>query len=182
MDQKLPKKFNWNRLTFILCAIMGIGFCVLRFHGCDPPDVQIPPQIDSIAILKAQINQDKLIRDALLKLADQKDSLHFIPIHHYHTNVLAMGDPQTAPCDSLRKYIPKIINNCDSIIKSDSSYIGTLKDVIHVDSTIISNYGRVVVKDSVEIVRLNKEVKRQRKHKRIAGGVGIIAIIVAIFK
>jgi len=171
------KSLNLSNILakFIFFAAIIILACIFLFKGCDDDHVVVatPDKTDS---LKKIISEQERVKDSLLVIAKKKDSVRVETIVKYR---YLKGRIDSIPCEEL---LPQIINICDSIVNNDSSYIVTLKQVIKNDSSIIQNYKKVATNDSTTIVSLNKEVKNQKRQKKIIGGIGAIGWLIAIFK
>jgi hypothetical protein len=152
-----------------------IYFVFSEIKSCQKhPQVQ-QTTVDSTAIFKAQIKIEQRFKDSLLVLSKKTDTTRAKIIIKYRW---LKGKTDTVPCAEI---LPQIINVCDSIIYQDSTQITILKAVISKDSSIISNYQRIVVKDSLQIVDLNKQVRRHKRQKKailIGAGITIGALIV----
>lgn len=175
MSHQVENRFSDITAKVIFFAAVLIVACVFLFKGCDEDRgvVATPDKTDS---LKKVIVEQEKVKDSLLVIAKKKDSVRIETIVKYR---YLKGRIDSIPCEEL---LPKIVNICDSIILVDSSQIATLKQVIKTDSSIIQNYKKIIVNDSTTIVSLNKEVKKQKRQKKIVGGIGAVGWLIAIFK
>jgi hypothetical protein len=88
------------------------------------------------------------------------------------------GKHDTIPCDSA---IVILKNVCDTIILKDSLLIQIQADVITKQDSIIQGWHTAHTADSVTIMGLNREVKRQKRQKwliGICGGVLVGSLLV----
>lgn len=163
-------KFDFKNV-FVWALVIAV--CVLLFDKCGNEKSVV--QIQSSDSLKNVISQQYERRIDSLKAIEHKDSIRVEYVVKWRK---IKQDTEFLPCDSI---LTKIVNLCDSIIYVDSSQIATLKNVISIDDSIIANYKKTTKQDSINIVLLNKEVKKHKKHKKFlfAGliGVGVISIL-----
>jgi len=157
-----------KQMVVLMVAILVV--CLLIFDKCNSkPEIVTYNDTDS---LKQVIASQSRVKDSLLIAVKKKDTIRISIIKRY----------TTLKHDTVIKQVcAPIIKLCDSIILVDSSEIVDLKNVIKLDSGIIENYKKVAVIDSNTIVKLNKEVKKHKRHKRwLTGGLiglGVIAIL-----
>jgi hypothetical protein len=137
------------------------------FKGCDEDVSYTNNDNDSLKLVIANQN---IIKDSLLAEVKKKDTIRVCVIKNYR--ILKHDTIYANIC-------APIIQLCDSIILIDSSLIVDLKHVIKVDSVIIGNYKKVTHNDSLSIVGLNKEVRKQKRQKRLLifglVGLGVVA-------
>jgi len=154
----------------VVLSVAILVVCLLIFDKCNSkPEIVTYNDTDS---LKQVIASQSRVKDSLLIAVKKKDTIRISIIKRY----------TTLKHDTVIKQVcAPIIKLCDSIILVDSSEIVDLKNVIKLDSGIIENYKKVAVIDSNTIVKLNKEVKKHKRHKRwLTGGLiglGVIAIL-----
>jgi len=154
----------------VVLSVAILVVCLLIFDKCNnKPEIVTYNDTDS---LKQVIASQSRVKDSLLIAVKKKDTIRISIIKRY----------TTLKHDTIFKQVcAPIIKLCDSIILVDSSEIVDLKNVIKLDSGIIENYKKVAVIDSNTIVKLNKEVKKHKRHKRwLTGGLiglGVIAIL-----
>ena len=155
----------------VVLAVAILVVCLLLFDKCNSKPEQVTYN-DSDS-LKQVIAAQTRVKDSLLIAVKKKDTIRVEVIRKYR--ILKHDTIYANICDP-------IIQLCDSIILVDSSLIVDLKHVIKIDSVIIGNYKKVTHNDSISIVGLNKEVKKQKRQKRLLLG-GIIGIsAIAILK
>lgn len=151
--------------------------CVFLFKGCDDnvgsPSTNLSKENDSLKMVNAEKDR---INDSLLGLSKGHDSVRVEYVTKWRK---LKQDTAYIPCDSLLK-ITRIV--CDTIMYNDSAHISVLKQVIKNDSVTKSNYKKIINNDSITIVGLNKEVKKQKRQKKIFGGVAVVAAAIAIIK
>lgn len=163
------KALNLSKQMVVL-AVAVLVVCLLIFDKCNnKPEIVTYNDTDS---LKQVIASQSRVKDSLLIAVKKKDTIRISIIKRY----------TTLKHDTIFEQVcAPIIKLCDSIILVDSSEIVDLKNVIKLDSGIIENYKKVAVIDSNTIVKLNKEVKKHKRHKRwLTGGLiglGVIAIL-----
>jgi len=154
----------------VVLSVAILVVCLLIFDKCNSkPEIVTYNDTDS---LKQVIASQSRVKDSLLIAVKKKDTIRISIIKRY----------TTLKHDTIFEQVcAPIIKLCDSIILVDSSEIVDLKNVIKLDSGIIENYKKVAVIDSNTIVKLNKEVKKHKRHKRwLTGGLiglGVIAIL-----
>lgn len=156
--------------------VMAVA-CVFLFKGCDDnvgsPSTNLSKENDSLKMVNAEKDR---INDSLLGLSKGHDSVRVEYVTKWRK---LKQDTAYIPCDSLLK-ITRIV--CDTIMYNDSAHISVLKQVIKNDSITKSNYKKIINNDSITIVGLNKEVKKQKRQKKIFGGVAVVAAAIAIIK
>jgi len=157
-------------------AVMAVA-CVFLFKGCDDnvgsPSTNLSKENDSLKVANSEKDR---INDSLLGLSKGHDSVRVEYVTKWRK---LKQDTAFIPCDSLLK-ITRIV--CDTIMYNDSAHISVLKQVIKNDSVTKSNYKKIINNDSITIVGLNKEVKKQKRQKKIFGGVAAVAAAIAIIK
>jgi len=166
------KTLNLNALLakLILFASVYIVVCIFMFKGCDDKHGTISTDREKDSLKLALINEQHNV-DSLLFAVKKKDTIRLGIVKYY----------RVLKTDTIFQVCEPIIKICDSIIVIDSSEIVDLKNVVKLDSGIIENYKKVSVIDSNTIVKLNKEVKKHKRHKRLLCGgligLGVIAIL-----
>jgi len=165
------KILNLNNffIKFLLFACVLLVACIFMFKGCDDDVTYTNNDNDSLKLVIANQN---IIKDSLLAEVKKKDTIRVEVIKKYR--ILKHDTIYANIC-------APIIQLCDSIILVDSSLIVDLKHVIKVDSVIIGNYKKVTHNDSLSIVGLNKEVKKQKRQKKWLivwfVGLGVVAAV-----
>ena len=166
------KILNLNNffIKFLLFACVLLVACIFMFKGCDE-DVTYT-DFEYTDSLKNVIAEQTKVKDSLLVEVKKKDTIRVEVIKKYR--ILKHDTIYANIC-------APIIQLCDSIILVDSSLIVDLKHVIKVDSVIIGNYKKVTHNDSLSIVGLNKEVKKQKRQKKWLivwfVGLGVVAAV-----
>ena len=113
--------------------------------------------------------------DSLKVLANKQEQIRETIVTRYKV----LRDSVKLPCDTL---LQLVIASCDTIIVADSSQIANLKHIISNDSLIINDKDSIILSDSLQIVNLKKEVKKQKRHKRLAAALAVIGFGVAAIK
>ena len=156
--------------------VMAVA-CVFLFKGCDNdlggPSTNLSKENDSLKMVNAEKDR---INDSLLGLSKGHDSVRVEYVTKWKK---AKRDTAFLPCDSVLKLV---ITICDTIMFNDSAHISVLKQVIKNDSVTKSNYKKIIKNDSTTIVGLNKEVKKQKRQKKIFAGIAVVAAGIAIIK
>lgn len=167
-------------IKYLIVGSVSMVAAFFLFKDCSP---QPPDKYDPTDSLKTVIKGHIKAQDSLKKLADRKDSVRIeYRTRWRNTSSGAISRIDSIPCDSLRPLVINLVNSCDSVIAADSSQIATLKDVILADSLIIHNQALVIQADSVNIVALNKEIKKHKRHKKWLIGALTVTTILAIIK
>jgi len=166
------KSLNLNTLfaKLIFFASVLIVACVFMFKGCDEKHGTISTDREKDSLKLVLINQKDSVK-MLLTDIKKKDTIRVGIVKYY----------RVVKTDTIFQVCEPIIKICDSIIVIDSSEIVDLKNVVKLDSGIIENYKKLAVIDSNTIVKLNKEVKKHKRHKHLLTGgligLGVIAIL-----
>lgn len=155
--------------TIGIIAVAGAVFFLGR--SCSDIGGVSRSTIDS---LKEKVYEAKKEQKKALAKAHKSDSVRTITVTKYREV------RKLVPSIVFRDSLIQIINLCDTVIIQDSTAIADLKHVIRTDSIIMVNQGKVIQADSSAIVGLKKEVKKERRKKRlwivltgIMAGVGI---------
>lgn len=164
--QLLPTNpFNPDRLykLFILGCLIVLALIISdMFHSCKKEQIEINP-------IKETIKEDLKRKDSVKEVIVYRDSIR--------TKLVTKWRNRT---DTLT--IHEVVNLCDSVIYVDSALISDLKHEISIDDTIITNYQKVVYNDSIVIIGLNKDLKKQKRRTKIALIVAAIFGGVAVLK
>lgn len=124
------------------------------FHSCKKEQIEINP-------IKETIKEDLKRKDSVKEVIVYRDSIR--------TKLVTKWRNRT---DTLT--ITEVVNLCDSVILVDSSLIASLKNEINLDDSIIRNYRIVAVNDSNTIVRLNKDLRKQKRKTKVAAAIAIL--------
>lgn len=163
---------NNSPINWILVLISLICLWA-AFRSCKPVTItktDNEPLKQEIRLLTKQ-------RDSLLNQAPAKDSIRTEYITRWRK---LKGDTifRALPCDTI---LPILVQSCDSIIAADSVLIADLKAVIQIDDSLLTNYRKHVVNDSLLISELNKDLRKQKRQKKLAvfaaGILGVVAIV-----
>lgn len=149
---------NPNRLYY---ALLVLAFAVLIIY-LFPPNCSGKPYI--AAKPTVLIKQKDSIRDRIV----YKDRERIVYVTKYRT---LKGKVDSIPCPEA---LNQVIVLTDSIIVVDSSLISSLKAELLVDSLIINEQGKVIKKDSTQIVKLERKLKRNRKLARFFFGTTVL--------
>ena len=166
-------------LNFILLAAI---ITLLAFRYCDNKSISNSIDSNTAALehkndsLKSVISIFEAQKDSLVVEANKKDTVRRSVIKRYRDTKAKID---SLPCDSALKYI---VQECDTIIAVDSAQIVDLKLALAVADTIISDQKQVINNDSAIISNCKKQIKREKRKKRIAIGFGVIGWAIAIFK
>lgn len=162
-----------NIIVVILFSV-ALGFTLNKcVSGSSVSNVDFSKENDSLKVVNAEKDR---INDSLLVLSKGHDSVRVEYVTKWRK---LKQDTAYIPCDSLLK-ITRIV--CDTIMYNDSAHISVLKQVIKNDSVIKLNYKKIINNDSITIAGLNKEVKKQKKQKKIFAGIAAVATGIAIIK
>lgn len=146
-------------------------------------------------IYDIKINQDSLKKEIVNALAkrskalakvEKSDSVRLKVITRWRVAKAHAIPHDTAHAysnaDSCKKIVLQLVSACDSVIAKDSCVISHLKEVIKLDSSIIGNYQKSSQIDSLTIVGLKKEVKKQKRQKRLLAALSVVLAGVSAVK
>jgi hypothetical protein len=163
----------------LIGIILALVAVILWLQYCQKPVSTINYQ-SKADTLKSEIKKGLVKKDSIHQKAVKEDSQRVVYVTKWR-EVKAEVKKDTAksrPCDSI---ITKIVSICDTMVIKDSTEIMTLKAEIKQDSVLFVNYRELTKTDSLQIVSLKKEVRRQKRLKVLAwitagiiGGVFII--------
>lgn len=111
----------------------------------------------------------KIVRTEILERADLKskskraDSIVYKWRDRWHEIKTEIG---TKPCDSI---LPIIVHVADSVIIVDSTALVAKSRIIALDDSIICNQASIIKIDSITILGLKKEIRRQKRQKWLIG-------------
>lgn len=166
MNYLIPNNpFNPDRLykLFILGCLIVLALIISdMFHSCKKEQIEINP-------IKETIKEDLKRKDSVKEVIVYRDSIR--------TKLVTKWRNRT---DTLT--ITEVVNLCDSVILVDSSLIASLKNEINLGDSIIRNYRIVAVNDSNTIVRLNKDLRKQKRKTKFAAAIAILLGGVAAIK
>jgi hypothetical protein len=153
-------------LFSIICALMLI-------RECESSVEVTKTNIDSI---EAKIKGDLRVIDSLMDDRLKKDSVRTVEVIKWR---YIKQNHDTLPCDT---FVKLVIAQCDTVIYRDSVLINSQQTIISKQDTVIHNQQTVIKSDSVEIVGLNKEVRKQKRLKRVFQVTTVGALLLAVFK
>lgn len=164
---KLPS--GKNILFFILlgfiCAL--VGYC-----SHQPSE---PININAIE-KKGVVNKQKRIADSLDKRSDITDSIRIVYVERWHK---IKGRVDTIPCPEA---LAEVIVLTDSIITVDSTLISQLNGELFIKDLIIANQDTLLRIDSATIRKKDKSIRKLKRQRNIAAGVGLLGWLLAAFK
>lgn len=155
-------------LKYIFIAVLLLIVFLLG-RQCNAPAV-IKTRSDG---LKTAIKAELKERPILKSMAEVKVDSAFKWRDRWHA---AKTLTVTLPCDMVLKIVERV---ADAVITVDSSAIVAQARVIALDDSLLCNYRQAAVNDSLSIVALKKEVKRQKRQKWLVG-IGAVLSSVAI--
>lgn len=146
----------------IVIVILALCVIILFFHKCgsnpEIPDNSVKPiiiyKIKKDSIKDRIVYKDRWRTKYVEKYRDFKHKVDSIPCPEALNEVMILTD---------------------SVISIDSSLIQSLKAELVIDSIIISH-------DSLQIITLQKEVKRHKRQKKFIASVGLIGWLLAVIK
>ena len=148
-------------LPFWVFLGIVVGFVLSR--SCTPAHTEpikqpdIKPKIERI---KAQKSEAIILHDTVIK---------------YRTKYRYLRDTliYELPCDTVLKLI---VQTCDSIVVKDSLLISKQSNIILTQDSLISDYKVITHNDTIEINRLGKEVKKQKRQKWFIAALGVLGL------
>lgn len=151
------KRAYYLPMWIVTGAIIGF-FCSRSCEQVESIQVNQPnikpiiKRIDSIKYV------DRIMHDTVIKYRTK---------YRYLRDTLLLE----VPCDTI---LQLIITACDSIITKDSVAMLVKDYTIKYQDTLISNYKVITHNDTLEMKRLNKEVKRQKRQKWLVIGSAVL--------
>lgn len=145
-----------------IIALLVLTFFLGKSCASKPP--VLPDKTEN---LKKEKVQEKKIRAEVVR----KDSI----VHHWHTVYQKERYDSIIPC-------PEKLVVADTVIFQDSSLIYSLKRDLSKLDTIIAIQEIIAKNDSISIVGLKKEIKRQKKQKWLIGGLVVLFGGIAVVK
>ena len=148
-------------LPFWVFLGIVVGFVLNR--SCTPAHTEpikqpdIKPKIERI---KTQKSEAIILHDTVIK---------------YRTKYRYLRDTliYELPCDTVLKLI---VQTCDSIVVKDSLLISKQSNIILTQDSLISDYKVITHNDTIEINRLGKEVKKQKRQKWFIAALGVLGL------
>lgn len=143
-------KKRYFLLPFWVALGIILGFFITR--SCAPVQIEPTKQPD----IKPKIERIKAAKQEAIILHDT--------VIKYRTKYRYLRDTliYELPCDTVLKLV---IQTCDSIVVKDSLLIAKQSDIILTQDSLISDYKVITHNDTIEIKRLGKEVKKQKRQK-----------------
>ncbi len=127
---------------------------------------------------------DDSIKDTIAAQKLRKDSIHEVAVKAVETVTVYVtkwrtlkGRIDSIPCPEA---LTEVITLTDSIIQVDSTAIAELKAELFVADLIIANYDTLVRKDSVRLAVKDKTIRRLKRQRNIAAGVGLIGWVLVV--
>jgi hypothetical protein len=155
---------------FTYSCLIILGIVIALLFKCEGKK---PNQTNTIG-LKQQIKTVTVKKDSIQKVIVREEVIRYKTITKYiHDKGLDL------PCDTV---LNLVIADCDTIIKVDSILISSLKKELKYDSLIITWHQKIQAQDSVEILALKKEVKKERRKKKFFQLTTILCLGAAIVK
>lgn len=165
----LKKELKYNAIGFLL-LLMAVWFMI---RSCSPDVAPTPHNpVDSLktAVKNNFVKRDSMIVESVKKdTADKKatrkwnraktESLRIIKDQKRDTNNLA-----SHPCDTI---VTVLINTCDSALAAKDSSIAEKIRIIKHDSIIFAQQETIIKAQDISIRELQRDVKKQKRLKRI---------------
>lgn len=149
-----------KKQTFIIAVLIAIIAFLLALRSCESSPSTLPVETKE---LKQSIATNKAKAERLKPIIIIKDSIRT----KYVTKWKEVRHDSLIPC-------PEKLAIADTVIYRDSSLISSLKLLCKIDSSIIADQSKVIVSDSITIKGLKKEVKKQKRQKRILAAIAIL--------
>jgi len=146
-------------MRYIIFVLISIIAFLLALRSCEQPK---QAKTDT-SQLRQFIATNKAKLTVLKPIIIYKDSIRT----KYVTKWKEVRHDSLIPC-------PEKLAIADTVIYRDSSLISSLKLLCKIDSSIIADQSKVIVSDSITIKGLKKEVKKQKRQKRILAAIAIL--------
>jgi len=117
---------------------------------------------------KTYVTNEIKKRDSIITVVKYRDSIRTQTITKWRTIKVK---PDSIPCDT---FLQHVITFCDTIISVDSAEIASLKGLVKQDSVIITGLVKRVNEDSIELMTVNKKLKRQKLYTKLSFGAGCL--------
>lgn len=145
----------WVLLGIIVGFILTRSCLPVHTEPIKQPDIK--PKIERI---KAAKQEAIILHDTVVK---------------YRTKYRYLRDTLVyeLPCDTILKMV---FQSCDSIIAKDSLLIAKQSGIILTQDSLISDYKVITHNDTIEINRLGKEVKKQKRQKWLIVALGVLGL------
>ena len=146
--------------TKYLLLIIAVMLIIIMVQFCSQKGSVVIPNNSN---LKLSIATNKAKAEKLKPIIIIKDSIRT----KYVTKWKEVRHDSLIPC-------PEKLAVADTVIYQDSSLIYSLKLLCKIDSNIIAEQSKVISADSITIKGLKKEVKKQKRQKRILAAIAIL--------
>lgn len=145
-------------LPFFIAILVTIAFIVGRCEHGKPMPIHISRDsiINQVAGMMAR-------RQAVTTIVAYKDSIR----DRWNTKYKEIRYDSLIPC-------PEKLAIADTVIINDSSEIASLSALVGVQDSIIIGQGKIIQGDSVTIIDLKKDVRKQKRQKWLAIGATVI--------
>jgi hypothetical protein len=170
IEPKLPELPSGKWIAVILVLIVSV--IVLSLSKCGSPD---PVNFNTIE-KKEVIVKQKRIADSLDRRSDISDSIRIVYVTRWRKTKVRID---TIPCPEA---LADVLILTDSIIQIDSTQISQLNAEIFLKDLVIANQDTLLKIDSVTIRQKDKKIKRLKRQRNLAVGVGVAGWILAAFK
>jgi hypothetical protein len=154
--------------SYALAMFLAAIILLICFHDCSRNVNGKKTETDSI---KFQVKKDKVKADSVRTIIVYRDSIRTKII----TKWKEVRHDSLIPCET------KLLV-CDTVIKVDSTLISELKEGRRIDSAIIYNQDLVIRADSFAFCELRKDLKREKRKKRLIAVLAVIAAGLAVTK
>lgn len=161
---------------YLSIGLFAIIAFILLFQTCSNDETIRTERItDTLIVTKlVNINKDSLKVDSLLKVKQRVKI-----VYKQNTDSIYIASP-----DTCKTYITMLVNNCndylslnDSIIESQMLLINEQRDLYRIQRDLINKQNDMLYSDSLQIVKLNKKIKRKNISIGIISAVGLGALL-----
>jgi hypothetical protein len=161
---------------YLSIGLFAIIAFILLFQTCGKNETIRTEKItDTLIVTKlVNINKDSLKVDSLMKVKQRVKV-----VYKQKTDSIYIAAP-----DTCKTYITMLVNNCneylslnDSIIESQMSLINEQRDLYRIQRDLINKQNDMLYSDSLQIVKLNKKIKRKNIAISIISAVGLGALL-----
>lgn len=156
-----------NGRWIILSALIAIAITILLCNiKCSTDPAPLIPT--ATTKLKETVRKEKIEKDSARKKSVKWEKVRE-PFVKQFKAVKTKKD--SLPCPEV---LAQVIFITDSILYTDSALINSLRAELFIDSLIIANQDSIIVRDSVQIASLNKNLKKQKRRTKLVAGVGLV--------
>lgn len=162
----MVKETIYRNLKYFYLVIIAILVIIIIFlRNCNPKKAEYTEP------LKAEVAKLEVKKDSVNKQIVKQDSVRVKTIIKWR---YLKADTAWLPCELK---LTEVINTCDTIILIDSIEIASLKLVNLIDNDIIKDQKIMLKNDSIYQISLNKQIRKERRQKRLALlGLGILSV------